>query len=543
MRGLMMDFPLTLDVIVRRAEQFFPNVELSGRRPDRSIHRTTYGAVARRSRHLAAGLESLGLAHGDRVATLAWNNIQHCETYFGVPCGGYVCHTLNLRLHPDELAWIATNAGDRAIIVDDNLLPLLGKFRDRTPIEHVIVINHGGGALPAGAIDFEDVITRGAARDYEFPRLDENAAAAMCYTSGTTGKPKGVVYSHRSQVLHCFAECLTNTVGMGESDCGLAIVPLFHANAWGFPYAGAMMGMRQVFPGPHLDATSLLELIVGEKVTLIAGVPTIMMGVLAGLDADPGRYDLSAWRMALIGGSAVPQHMIKAFRERYDVTVQQGWGMTETSPLASVARPPAWFAPETPEVEDAYRARQGRPAPFVEIRARNDDGALIPWNGEAMGELEVRGPWVVGSYYQAEDGADRFTPDGWFRTGDLVNIHPDGSMQIRDRTKDVIKSGGEWVSSVALENAIMGHPAVAEAAVIGVPEAKWMERPIAVVVCKPGQSVTHDALVAFLEPQFPKWWMPDATEFVDTLPKSGAGKFQKSVLRERFGKRLMGGTS
>ncbi|MEK6612738.1 MAG: long-chain fatty acid--CoA ligase [Gemmatimonadota bacterium] len=538
MRGLMMDFPLTLDTIVRRAEQFFPNVEIVGRRPDRSIHRSTYGEVARRARHLAAGLESLGLAQGDRVATLAWNNIQHCETYFGVPCGGYVCHTLNLRLHPDELAWIATNAGDRAIIVDDVLLPLLDKFRDRTPIEHVIVINSGGGALPAGALDFEAVIARGAACDYEFPCLDENAAAAMCYTSGTTGKPKGVVYSHRSQVLHCFGECLSNTVGMGEADCGLAIVPLFHANAWGFPYAGAMIGMRQVFPGPHLDAASLLELIVSEKVTLVAGVPTIMMGVLAALDASPGKHDLSAWRMALIGGSAVPQHMIKAFRERHDVTVQQGWGMTETSPLASVARPPAWFTPETPEDEDAYRAMQGRPAPFVEIRARNAETGIVAWDGEAMGELEVRGPWVVGSYYHADDGAERFTSDGWFRTGDLVSIHPDGCIQIRDRTKDVIKSGGEWVSSVALENAIMGHPAVAEAAVIGVPEPKWMERPIAIVVCKPGQSVTHEALVAFLEPQFPKWWMPDATEFVDALPKSGAGKFQKSVLRERFAQRL-----
>jgi fatty-acyl-CoA synthase len=541
MKGLMMDFPLTLDVIVRRAEQLYPHVVISGRRADRTIHRTTYGAAARRARHLAAGLDSLGLTRGDRVATLAWNSIEHCETYFGVPCGGFVCHTLNLRLHPDDLAWIASDAGDRAVIVDDSLLPLLEKFRDRTSIEHVIVINHGGSALPPGTIDFEAVIARGATRSYEFPALDEQSAAAMCYTSGTTGKPKGVVYSHRSQVLHCFGECLTNTVGMGEGDCGLAIVPLFHANAWGFPYAGAMLGMRQVFPGPHLDAVSLLELIEGEKVTLVAGVPTVMLGVLAGLDANPKRFDISAWRMALIGGSAVPQHLIRAMRERYGVTVQQGWGMTETSPLASVARPPAGYVPASAEEEDAYRARQGRPAPFVEIRARNDDGALVPWDGEAMGELEVRGPWVMGSYYHAADGADRFTPDHWFRTGDLVSIHADGCIQIRDRTKDVIKSGGEWVSSVALENAIMGHPAVAEAAVIGVPEARWMERPIAIVVCKPGQQVTHEAIIAHLEPNFPKWWMPDATEFVDVLPKSGAGKFQKTVLRERFGNRLMDG--
>jgi fatty-acyl-CoA synthase len=327
---------------------------------------------------------------------------------------------------------------------------------------------------------------------------------------------------------------------MTEGDCGLAIVPLFHANAWGFPYASAMLGMRQVFPGPHLDAASLLELIEAERVTLVAGVPTVMMGILAGLEANPDKYTLDSWRMAIIGGSAVPQHMIKVFRERYHVTVTQGWGMTETSPLASMSRPPHGFVAATPSDEDAYRARQGRPVPFVEIRARNEETGIIPWDGESMGELEVRGPWVVGSYYHAEDGAERFTIDGWFRTGDLVSIHPDGSIQIRDRSKDVIKSGGEWVSSVALENAIMAHPAVAEAAVIGVPEPKWMERPIAIVVRKPGKTVTHEEIVAFLAPQFAKWWMPDATEFVEALPKSGAGKFLKNVLREQFATRLTG---
>lgn len=540
MRGLMMDFPLTLDVIVRRAEQFFPHIEVVGRRPDKSIQRSTYGKMMPRARHLAAGLESLGLNLGDRVATLAWNSIEHCETYYGVPCGGYVCHTLNLRLHPDELAWIATNAGDRAIIVDDVLYPLLEKFRDRTPIEHVIVINTSGGALPAGTIDFEDVIARGAARSYDFPALSEDAAAAMCYTSGTTGKPKGVVYSHRSQVLHTFGACLSTSIGMTDLDTGLAVVPLFHANAWGFPYNAAMLGVKQIMPGPHLDAASLLDLIQGEQVTLVAGVPTIMMGILAYLDANPGQFDISKWRMALIGGSAVPQAMIKVFREKHAVTVQQGWGMTETSPLASVARPPQGFVAETPEDEDAYRARQGRPVPFVEIRARNAETGIIPWDGVAMGELEVRGPWVVSAYYHSDDSGDRFTADGWFCTGDLVSIHPDGCIHIRDRSKDVIKTGGEWVSSVALENAIMGHPAVAEAAVIGVPEPKWMERPIAIVVCRPGKSVTHEEITAFLQPHFPKWWMPDATEFVDTLPKSGAGKFLKNVLRERFAGRLSG---
>ena len=538
MRGQMMDFPLTLTAIVRRAEQIFPQVEITSRKPDKSIHVTTYGAVVKRARHLAAGLEAMGLKRHDRVATLAWNHAQHLEAYYAIPCSGLVCHTLNLRLHPDDLAYIATHAGDRAIIVDDVLLPLFEKFRAGTPIEHVIVIRHTGAALPPGAIDFEDVIAKGAAMAWDWPEFDENTAAAMCYTSGTTGKPKGVVYSHRSQCLHTLGASLHSTLRTSDADAILAVVPMFHANAWGIPYLGAMCGTRQVFPGPHLDAASLLDLICVSKTTLVAGVPTIMLGLLAALDALETKPDLSSVRNMLIGGSAVPQSLIKAYRERYGITIQQGWGMTETSPLASVGNPPSWLSFALPEEEDAYRAKQGRPVPFVELRARNDAGELVPWDGVAMGELEIRGPWVTSGYYDSPDSGDRFTKDGWFRTGDIASLHSDGCVEIRDRTKDVIKSGGEWISSVALENAIMGHPSVAEAAVIGVAEPKWAERPLAIVVLKPGKTATHEEIVAFLLTSFPKWWMPDATEFVDAIPRTSAGKFLKTALREKFADRL-----
>ncbi len=541
MRGLMMDFQLTLTAIVRRAEQVFPNVEITSRQPDKSLHVTTYRDVVKRARHLAAGLETLGLKRHDRVATLAWNHSQHLEAYYAIPCGGMVCHTLNLRLHPDDLTYIATHAGDRAIIVDDVLLPLFEKFRAGTPIAHVIVIRHTAAPLPAGAIDFEDVIAAGAKRSYDFPDLDEHDAAAMCYTSGTTGKPKGVLYSHRSQCLHSLGAGLTASLGVTDTDAILAVVPMFHANAWGIPYLGAMVGARQVFAGPHLDPANLMDLITRTRTTLVAGVPTIMLGLLAALDGLASKPDFSALKTMLIGGSAVPQSLIKAYRERYGIRIIQGWGMTETSPLASVGTPPGWLTFAGPEAEDAYRAKQGRPVAFVEVRARNEDGSLAAWDGVAMGELEIRGPWVTSGYYDTPGNDERFSADGWFKTGDIASIHPDGCIEIRDRTKDVIKSGGEWISSVALENAIMGHPAVAEAAVIGVAEPKWAERPVAIVVLKAGHTVTHEEIVEFLLLTFPRWWMPDATEFVEAIPRTSAGKFLKTALRETYANRLTRG--
>ena len=536
--GQMMDFPLVLPVILRRAETFFASKAVVTRRPDRSLHRTNYGAIVARARKLAGGLRALGLGDGDRVATLAWNGAEHLEAYYGVSAGGMVLHTLNLRLHPDDLAYIASHAGDRACIVDESLLPLLLKFRERTPIEHVIVIRSTGTALPPGARDYEDVLALADA-SYDFPEIDERQAAGMCYTSGTTGKPKGVVYSHRSLCLHAMAAAM-GAIHLDEPDTVLAIVPMFHANAWGLPFTCAMMGSQQVFPGQHMDPASLLELLAGEKVTLCGGVPTVLMGILKALDEAPSANDLSALRTVLCGGAAVPMSVLRGFEERHGLRVLHAWGMTETSPIGTLAALPSWRRHADKEAQFKYRARQGLPAAFVEIRARAEDGALIPWDGAAMGELEVRGPWVVKSYYDSPESADRFTADGWFRTGDVVSIDAEGCMEIRDRSKDVVKSGGEWISSVALENALMGHPDVVEATVIGVPHPTWTERPLAVVVRKAGSSVTHETLMESLAPHFATWWLPDATEFVEVIPKTSVGKFAKNVIRDQYRDRLGG---
>ncbi len=522
----MMDFQLTLPTVMRRAETYFGDKEIVTRLADGGFHRTNYRELMGRSKQLAVALAGLGLERGDRVGTLCWNHSQHMECYFGVPCGGFVLHTLNLRLHPTDLAYIASHAGDRAVVVDRMLLPLLDQFIGETSIEHVFVVEDS----------YEELLAAASADDWHDPELDENEAAAMCYTSGTTGRPKGVVYSHRSTVLHTFGVMSGAPLNraLGEADTFLPVVPMFHANAWGYPYLAAMLGAKIVYPGPLLDPHSLLEDFVQEQVTWTAGVPTIWMGILQVLDADPAKYDLSHMKGMLVGGSAPPRAMIAAFKQRHGLDICHGWGMTETSPVASTTDLPGDLRYADEETRFDYTALQGIPLPFVEVRARDIDGKLIPWDGEAMGELEVRGPWVAASYYDTPEQANRWTKDGWFCTGDIVSIDDRGFISIQDRSKDVIKSGGEWISSVALENALMGHPAVAEAAVIAVPDEKWTERPLAVVVLKPGETATPEELREFLAGSFAKFWLPDTFEFVDEIPKTAVGKFRKTALREQF---------
>jgi fatty-acyl-CoA synthase len=525
MKGLMIEYQLTLPPVLRRAETYFGEEEVATRLPDRSFHRYTYRDMAERAKRLAVALQRLGLQRGDRVATLCWNHYQHLEAYFGIPCGGFVLHTLNLRLHPTDIGYIADHGGDRAVIVDRSLLPLLEQFKHQTRIEHVFVVEDS----------YEELLDSANADEWEDPQLDEREAAAMCYTSGTTGRPKGVVYSHRSTILHALGVASLSPLGLrvAHGDALLPVVPMFHANAWGYPYLGAILGAKLVFPGPYLDPESLLEDFVHEKVTWTAGVPTIWLGLLQVLDANPGKWDLSHMQGMLVGGAAVPRSMIAAYKQRHGLSVVQGWGMTETSPVASVTDLVGDLREADEETQLDVAAMAGIPLPFVEVRVR-DGEADVPWDGESMGELEVRGPWVASSYYADEDLKDRWTPDGWFKTGDIVAMHPRGFIQIKDRSKDVIKSGGEWISSVDLENAIMAHSSVAEAAVIAMPHEKWQERPLAVVVPRQGQAVSEEELREHLAARFPKWWLPDRFEFVEEIPKTAVGKFKKTALREQF---------
>ncbi len=524
MDGLMMDFQLTLPPLLRRAETFFGDKEIVTRLPDKSFHRYTNRDLARRAKQLALALQRAGLERGDRVATLCWNHYQHLEAYFGVPCGGFVLHTLNLRLHPKDIGYIAAHAGDRALIVDRSLLPLYEQFAGEAQIEHVYVVEDS----------YEELLAGVSAEDWREPELDENEAAAMCYTSGTTGRPKGVVYSHRSTILHTLGVASMCPMGraISEADALLPVVPMFHANAWGYPYLAALVGSKLVFPGPFLDPESLLDDFVQEQVTWTAGVPTIWLGMLQLLEANPGKWDLSHMRGMLVGGAAVPRSLIAAYK-RHGLSIVQGWGMTETSPVASTTDMVGDLRTTDEETQLDFLATAGLPLPLVEIRTRAGDED-VPWDGEAMGELEVRGPWVAASYYDSPEQEDRWTSDGWFKTGDIVSMHPRGFIQIKDRSKDVIKSGGEWISSVELENALMAHPAIAEAAVIAIPDEKWQERPLAAVVLKEGMSTTAEELREFLAPRFAKWWLPDRYEFVAEIPKTAVGKFRKTALREQF---------
>ena len=530
MRGLMMDYQLTLDAILRRGETFFGHKEIVTRLPDRSLHRYTYADMARRARQLALALGALGVQPGDRVATLAWNHHQHLEAYFGIPIMGAVLHTLNLRLPPEDLVYIVNHADDRVLLVDQVLLPLVERIRSNSNIGHVVVIGTDGTA-PEGMLSYEELIEGQDAATFEQPALDEQQAAAMCYSSGTTGRPKGALYSHRALVLHSMASAMADGVAVTEADVVLPVVPMFHVNAWGLPFTSTMIGATQVMPGPFLDPQSLLDLLAQERVTFTAGVPTIWLGLLQSLDKQPDGWGLSALRMLLVGGQAAPKAMIQGFRDRHGLEVVHAWGMTETTPLGSICRLPSTI-PDGVD-EDDIRATQGRASAFVEIRARGDDG-LVPWDGQSMGELEVRGPWVVGQYYDNEEANSSFTDDGWFRTGDIVTIDALGYIHIQDRLKDVVKSGGEWISSVALENALMGHAAVAEAAAFAVPHPRWLERPMAVVVLREGASVEPDELREYLGGEFPRWWLPDRIDVVESIPRTSTGKFLKSALRDQY---------
>jgi fatty-acyl-CoA synthase len=524
MDSTMQDMPLNIRALFRRGEAMFPDSEVITFEGEQTRH-TRYAVVAERVHRLAGALRTLGIVPGDRVATLCWNHQEHLETYFAIPCMGAVLHTLNLRLPPNQLAQIINHAEDRVVIVDDSLAPLLSAVIGQCPsVEKVIVVGAGAVSGLGDTLAYEDLLAAEPA-SFEWPDFDEKSAASMCYTTGTTGDPKGVAYSHRSVYLHSLA--VWGSLRIDDQSRLLTIVPMFHVNAWGMPYAGWNVGADQLMPGRFLQPQALCDFISQEKPTFTGGVPTILTGILNHVQSTGA--DVSSIKRAVCGGSAVPATLITGYREVLGIELIQAWGMTETSPIAAVALPPKGCAPED---EMLYRSKTGRAVPGVELRIVDDAGEEVPHDADAVGEIEVRGPWVTASYYHA-DAPEKFH-DGWLRTGDVGNIDALGFVQITDRSKDVIKSGGEWISSVELETLLVGHPAVADAAVVGVPDERWAERPLATVVLKPGATATPEELRDFLATKVARWWLPERWAFVDELPKTSVGKLDKKLIRSEY---------
>jgi fatty-acyl-CoA synthase len=530
---LMMHYPLTLTHFFERSRRLFAKKTIATRVPGQASFRYTYADFAARTMRLAGALAALGIRQGERVATFAWNSHRHLEIYWAAPLTGAVLHTLNIRLSAADLTYIVNHAADSVVFVDASLWPLLAAIRDSIPgvRKFVVMRDTPEAVVPPGLVDYEELIAA-ASPVTSWPRLDETDAAGMCYTSGTTGHPKGAVYTHRAMFLHILAQAMTDCFALSERDVILHIVPMFHANAWCLPYTGAMLGATQVFAGPNPQPRDIVEMIQQERVTFTGAVPTVWIAVKDLVEKDA--YDISSLRTIAIGGSAAPIRLQDAYEKQFGVVMTHAWGMTEMTPLGTVTRLKAYIGEWPREGQLAIRSRVGYPVVGVDVRIVDDEGHELPWDGISMGELHVRGPWVIRAYYDNPDSADRFTDDGWFRTGDVAIIDAEGYVQITDRTKDLIKSGGEWISSIDVENLLMTHPKVLEAAVIAVPHPKWVERPLACVVPRAGQTIDRGELIEFLRPQLAKWALPDDVVFIASVPKTSVGKFDKKVLREQF---------